>query len=91
VFRDELNVPNSLAVTWAQTIATCYREPQRHYHTLAHLQDMFDLMDEYFNHVRNKTAVFLSIIFHDIVYDPTASETNARASPCLKDLQTKSG
>lgn len=56
-----------------------YSEAQRHYHTLYHLQDMFELLDEYSSIVQNNNAVILSIIFHDVIYDPTRSDNEVES------------
>jgi predicted metal-dependent HD superfamily phosphohydrolase len=61
-----------------------YREPQRHYHTVAHLASVLgtaeDLMGEVA--VRDREAVRLALFFHDAVYDPR-SDTNESDSAAL--------
>ncbi|KAK4704126.1 hypothetical protein P7C70_g2084, partial [Phenoliferia sp. Uapishka_3] len=65
-----LSIPPLLAHSTSQFIANAYSEPQRHYHTLTHIQDMFSRLDEIRLGVENREAVELAIFFHDVVYDP---------------------
>jgi predicted metal-dependent HD superfamily phosphohydrolase len=58
---------------WWQKISYYYSEPHRHYHTLTHLRHMFELYDTFENDIQNKAVVILSVIFHDIIYDPRSS------------------
>jgi predicted metal-dependent HD superfamily phosphohydrolase len=61
-----------------------YREPQRHYHTLAHLlralRDVDALLDNV--EVPDADAVRLAAWFHDAIYDPMAAN-NEEASAAL--------
>jgi predicted metal-dependent HD superfamily phosphohydrolase len=58
-----------------------HSEPQRHYHTLSHIEAMYgqyyavrDLVPE-FNVINSHLVMVLAIAFHDIVYEPK-SKTN---------------
>lgn len=54
-----------------------YREPHRAYHTLQHIGECIDHM----NAVRNPPAELgLAIWFHDAIYDPRASDNEARSA-----------
>ncbi|KAG8340461.1 hypothetical protein TRVL_08710 [Trypanosoma vivax] len=65
---------------WEKYIATRYSEPQRHYHTLNHLEEMmghlahFQLSSEAAHRLPETGArrliVELAMLFHDSVYDP---------------------
>jgi len=65
-----------------------YREPQRHYHTVAHLAAVLKAIDELAAHCAGADApadlhaVLLAALFHDAVYDPTAGG-NEEASALL--------
>lgn len=48
-----------------------YREPHRFYHTLAHLDDLYQQMER--RGVADDDALFLATIFHDIIYDPQSA------------------
>ncbi len=57
----------SAAVTqrWWEVIHRHYSEPQRHYHTLNHIDHMMALADEYAYCLQDHIAVKLAIIFHE--------------------------
>eukprot|EP00977_Amphora_coffeiformis_P012859 scaffold3257_cov152-Amphora_coffeaeformis.AAC.8 len=77
---------SSLSEEWLQRLWTLHTEPTRHYHTVIHLQEMF----EYFEVIREdlklskkqETAIVMSIYFHDAIYDPH-SGTNEEDSEQL--------
>ena len=74
---------------WFQRIITMHADSQRHYHTLCHLEEMFQFVDLLIEHeakegclnltVTHKAIVDLSIFFHDAVYD-AKSGTNEEDS-----------
>jgi len=68
----ELGVEPDRQQRWWQTIVTRHSEPQRSYHTLAHLDELFFHLDAAEGLVGDKAAVSLAIFFHDIIYDPRA-------------------
>jgi predicted metal-dependent HD superfamily phosphohydrolase len=71
-----LGVSKAKAAKWAQTVVERYSEPQRHYHTLQHVERMIALWHRLLpKEDPQYLAVYLSILFHDIVYEPT-SKTN---------------
>jgi len=68
----------ALLKRWADRICIYYGEPHRYYHTILHIDSMLKLLHKYhntYNLVNDYTTLVLSIIFHDIVYQPT-SNTN---------------
>ncbi|KAJ2985816.1 hypothetical protein HDV02_000346, partial [Globomyces sp. JEL0801] len=58
---------------WYQRIVEAYKEPQRHYHTMNHINRLLMLSSQSKQTIHDSTVMFLSIIFHDIVYDPKSS------------------
>lgn len=55
------------ASAWA-TISLKYRESTRHYHTISHIEKLFELFESHASSIQNKTAFLLALIFHDVVY-----------------------
>ena len=61
-----------------------WSEPQRHYHTLTHLERMLDVVDGHVAASDDPQAVALACWFHDAVYDPTRGD-NEEASAMLAE------
>lgn len=66
-------------------LVAAYSEPHRRYHTLEHLGEMFRVGSRLMRFANHANAVQLAVWFHDIVYDPTRSDNEARSA----DLATK--
>lgn len=49
-------------------IESRHSENHRHYHTLEHLESMFYYLDHFGKGIEDKSALTLSILFHDIIY-----------------------
>eukprot|EP00760_Papus_ankaliazontas_P031658 PhM_4_TR5388/c0_g1_i1/m.8999 len=64
----------SLAESWLARLEAAYSEPQRAYHTTRHIEEMLTLCEESLATTSTTNAiprhVYLSIYFHDAVYDP---------------------
>jgi len=60
-----------------QRLHAAYSEPDRHYHNLRHLLDMFAIIDQL--ELQEPDSVELSVFFHDVVYDPQR-QNNEEAS-----------
>lgn len=74
-----LDASPSALRTWSEELVKRYTELQRHYHTLEHVGAMIDLLDECGDSVHDKTAVALSIFFHDWVYDPQRNDNETES------------
>ncbi|MEE1929642.1 hypothetical protein V1J52_15860 [Streptomyces sp. TRM 70351] len=57
-----------------------WAEPQRRYHTTAHLEAVLDRVDELAGHAEDPEAVRLAAWFHDAVYRPDRSENEERSA-----------
>lgn len=63
-----------------------WREPHRHYHTLAHLTAVLDVVDQHTDLAAHADLVRLAAWFHDAVYDPRAAgDANERDSAALAE------
>ncbi|KAF7324652.1 hypothetical protein MKEN_00506700 [Mycena kentingensis (nom. inval.)] len=60
-------VDRALVESTAALLQTSYSEPQRHYHTLEHIQFM---LDAFTSTTPVRPIIELAIWFHDYVYDP---------------------
>ena len=68
--------PKDAATEESQNLLTAYSEPQRHYHTLEHVQSMLFSLQNAQSHLTDeeRTIIQLAIWFHDYAYDPLAKE-----------------
>ncbi|WP_428963355.1 HD domain-containing protein [Micromonospora fluostatini] len=67
-----------------QRLLDRWREPHRHYHTVAHLTAVLDVVDRYADQAARPDLVRLAAWGHDAVYDPRAAgDANERASADL--------
>jgi predicted metal-dependent HD superfamily phosphohydrolase len=64
---------------WSAEFVTRYTEPQRHYHTLAHIAAMLECLDTRRAEIADAIAVELAVVFHDWIYQPqgTANEVES--------------
>ena len=65
--------------TWQQ-LATLYSEPHRHYHTLDHVAACLKWLDHYRHLADDPLTMELALWAHDVVYDPRASDNEARSA-----------
>lgn len=64
---------------WAALVAA-WSEPHRSYHDLAHLHAVLGLLDSFGTPARDPDAVRLAAWYHDVVYDPAASDNEERSA-----------
>lgn len=62
-----------------------YAEPQRRYHTWAHIEALLGWFALRRDHLHDPVAVELAILFHDAVYDPARSDNEAQSARLLED------
>eukprot|EP00466_Bigelowiella_natans_P010827 jgi/Bigna1/88910/estExt_fgenesh1_pg.C_400062 len=65
-----LQVPDDLRKSWMETIVERYRERHRAYHTLHHLDELFQYCAKHQEELKRPHLVTMAIFFHDIIYDP---------------------
>lgn len=66
-----------------ERVSARYAEPHRHYHTLAHILACLDARRQLTESALPE--VDLALLFHDAVYDPLASDNEARSALLLVD------
>ena len=57
-----------------------YSEPGRHYHDARHVLACLQALDRYPGRIHNSNAIELAIWYHDAIYDPRASDNEARSA-----------
>ncbi|KIE22929.1 hypothetical protein LK08_32640 [Streptomyces sp. MUSC 125] len=65
---------------YADHLLARWREPQRRYHTVAHLTAVLDHIDVLEEYANNPDVVRLAAWFHDAVYLPERSENEERSA-----------
>ncbi|MFF2618083.1 hypothetical protein [Kitasatospora sp. NPDC058046] len=68
-----------------------WSEPQRRYHTAAHLRAVLGLVDELAGHAADPEAVRLAAWFHDAVYRPDRTENEERSAALAVRALTAAG
>ena len=81
-----LGVPRStkLQELHADVVAR-YREPQRHYHTVQHLDECFERWPEIRNHAAHPAEAALALWFHDAIYDTHRADNEALSAALARD------
>jgi predicted metal-dependent HD superfamily phosphohydrolase len=67
-------------------LVAAYTSPERHYHNLEHLGEMFRVADRLSPSVEDPNALHLAIWFHDAVYDSRAKDNERRSGELAVDL-----
>ncbi|MGW2618574.1 HD domain-containing protein [Streptomyces sp. NPDC001500] len=76
---------------YADALLARWQEPQRRYHTLAHLTAVLDHVDELVAHAADPDVVRLAAWFHDAVYLPDRSENEERSARLAERALSEAG
>jgi predicted metal-dependent HD superfamily phosphohydrolase len=79
---DSFDVPPEAARATFDQLATRYAEPWRHYHTLEHIASMIGDLDRAAAAVSvpDLQALLFAAFFHDVVYNPHATDNEERSA-----------
>ncbi|HYH14903.1 MAG TPA: hypothetical protein VD794_06780 [Flavisolibacter sp.] len=70
---------------------THYTQPGRFYHTLEHLENMFEQLLQCKEQIDDWNTILFSLVFHDIVYDPLRADNEEKSADfAVQRLQTLS-
>ncbi|RPK61345.1 hypothetical protein EES43_16090 [Streptomyces sp. ADI96-02] len=76
---------------YADRLLARWAEPQRRYHTTAHLAAVLDRVDTLAAHAADVHAVRLAAWFHDAVYRPDRSENEERSAALAERALAEAG
>ncbi|MFJ3277679.1 HD domain-containing protein [Streptomyces halstedii] len=76
---------------YADHLLECWGEPQRRYHTTAHLAQVLDHVDTLAGHAADPDVVRLAVWFHDAVYRPDRSENEERSAALAERALPEAG
>ncbi len=62
-----------------------HAEPQRAYHTWAHIEALLRWFGEVQGDLHDREAVLQAVLFHDAVYDPTRGDNEVRSAHLLRE------
>jgi len=69
-----------------QRLVDAYNEPQRHYHTLAHIDHCLTIFDQCKSLTTNPDALEIAIWFHDVIFEPGKCDNEAQSAELYQDL-----
>jgi predicted metal-dependent HD superfamily phosphohydrolase len=67
-------------------LAAAYSAPERHYHTLEHLDEMFSILNRLSPTLADPGVVHLAVWFHDAVYDTRKRDNEERSAELACEL-----
>ena len=71
--------PEKASILW-QDIAMRYNKPQRAYHSLQHIQQLFGQFDQVKNNLHEPHIIALALLYHDVIYEPTRSDNELKSA-----------
>ncbi|MFI8433684.1 hypothetical protein ACIGJO_08030 [Streptomyces sp. NPDC079020] len=83
--------PGPDPLPYADNLLARWAEPQRRYHTTAHLTAVLDRVDTLAGHAEDPAAVRLAAWFHDAVYRPDRTENEERSAVLAERALSEAG
>ncbi|MEV5674474.1 hypothetical protein [Streptomyces sp. NPDC052179] len=83
--------PGPDPLPYADNLLARWAEPQRRYHTAAHLAAVLDRVDTLAAHADDPAAVRLAAWFHDAVYRPDRTENEERSAALAERALPEAG
>ena len=79
------NNPTLIAASW-KDIEQHYTQKNRAYHNLTHLQNMFQELQQYEQHIEDIDVLKFSIWYHDIIYKALKKDNEERSADFAKNI-----
>ncbi|MET9590665.1 hypothetical protein ABZY45_06820 [Streptomyces sp. NPDC006516] len=83
--------PGPDPLPYADNLLDRWAEPQRRYHTTAHLAQVLDRVDTLAGHAADPDLVRLAVWFHDAVYRPDRTENEERSAALAERALPEAG
>ncbi|MFD9539148.1 hypothetical protein [Streptomyces sp. NPDC060022] len=83
--------PGPDPLPYADNLLARWAEPQRRYHTTAHLTQVLDRVDTLAGHAADPDLVRLAVWFHDAVYRPDRTENEERSAVLAERALAEAG
>jgi predicted metal-dependent HD superfamily phosphohydrolase len=72
--------PETIKASAFEEIVAAHSQPHRRYHGVGHLEALFALLDQHAQSVTAPLTLHFAVWWHDVVYEPTASDNEARSA-----------
>ena len=69
-----------------QRLVNGYNEPQRHYHTLAHIDHCLSMFEQCKSLATNPDALEIAVWFHDVIFEPGKPDNEALSAKLYEEL-----
>ena len=83
--------PEPALLRWAARLEAEYSGAQRHYHNLEHLAECLAGLARCESALVDASSVRLALLFHDAIYDATASDNEAQSAVLAEEALTQLG
>ncbi len=83
---ERYRIPAANAYPVFDVLVAAYTAPERHYHNLEHLLEMFRVAGRLAANTDDPSALQLAIWFHDAVYDSRSRDNETRSAELAVDL-----
>lgn len=77
-------MPDNAQALW-QNISMRYRESQRAYHTLSHIEQLLVQFESIKHNLPEPHIVALALYYHDVIYDPTRADNEQKSAEYAVD------
>src|SRR5690348_12867794 len=71
---------SSLSKQLWNEIENCYSGPDRHYHNLDHLENLFLQLTEVQVRIENWDTVLFALFYHDLIYNPANKDNEEKSA-----------
>ncbi len=76
----DLQIDSAASDRVLQLLITAYNQPDRHYHNLTHIRQVLKTIARFSLQLQQPTAVYLAAWFHDVCYDPQATDNELQST-----------
>ncbi len=74
-----------------QILVTAYSQPDRHYHNLTHIDQIFTTLDRFSSTLHNPISIFFATWFHDLVYNSRVADNEIQSAKSAGKLLASIG
>jgi predicted metal-dependent HD superfamily phosphohydrolase len=68
-----------------------YSDGNRHYHTLEHLENLWEQLNEVKNLINDWDTILFTLYYHDIIYNPLRNDNEEKSAELMEDRLTAMG